>query len=259
MKFTVKIAVFSLFISACSDKQDRINTNIHHSQITITYLPPVQKKNKLLPFEVLLVNHGFVNMQHIDSSIQCDLRYSTTHNFVGIDMYGDFNACYVPRDIALRLHRVQKQLQAIDSLYSLVILDAVRPLHIQQIMWDSCSYSGRQKKNFLAPPSQTSLHNYGAAVDVTLAYNGSEVDMGTAFDYAGEAAYTYIEQELLTYNKITREQLYNRTLLRSVMKQQGFIENKYEWWHFGACYRSQVAKKYPLVLSFDSIVPNHQF
>lgn len=235
-----------------------VETIVIHTDITLTMLP-VFSQTKLVPFEELLLAHDFVNITTIDSTILCDLRYSTTHNFVGIDMYGEFNACYVPHDVAIRLHSAQKHLKQIDTAYSLIILDAVRPLHIQQLMWDSCSYSGRQKKNFLAHPTQTSLHNYGAAVDVTLAYNGIEVDMGTPFDFAGEAAYIYIEKELLEYNKINKEQLYHRQLLRSVMKREGFIENKYEWWHFGACYRSQVAKKYPLVVSFDSIVPLENF
>jgi D-alanyl-D-alanine dipeptidase len=253
LKTIVKIVFFSFFIVACNKKDSKILYK-KHIDIETVYLP-IETKSSLLPFEKLLLQYNFVNIKSIDSTILCDLRYSTTNNFVGIDMYGDFNACYVPLDIAMRLHEVQKTLQLIDSAYSLVILDAVRPQHIQQIMWDSCTYSGRQKKNFLAHPSFTSLHNYGAAVDVTLAYNGIEVDMGTPYDFAGETAYTYIENELLTYNKISKEQYYNRQLLRSAMKKQGFIDNNYEWWHFGACYRSHVSKKYPFIVSFDSIIP----
>lgn len=257
MRILQKILLFSIVVVACNREQRFVELNVRHTNISVELLP-TPTKTSLLPFEQLLLLHNFVNIHTIDSSILCDLRYSTTQNFVGIDMYGDFNACYVPADIAQRLKLVQNSLKSIDSSYSLIVLDAVRPQHIQQIMWDSCTYSGRQKKNFLAHPSIISLHNYGAAVDVTLAYNGIEIDMGTPFDFAGEAAYTYIENDLLAYNKITKEQLFNRQLLRSAMIQQGFIENKYEWWHFGACYRSQVTNKYPLVVSFDSIVPIQQ-
>ena len=168
-------------------------------------------------------------------------------------MYHDFNSCYLQQDVALRLANVQKSIHAIDSNYSLLIFDGVRPLSVQKIMWDSCKYEARQKKNFLSHPTKTSPHNYGAAVDLSLTYKGTEVDMGTAFDFAGEAAYTYIESDLVLYGKITKEQLEHRLLLRNAMEQQGFIVNKYEWWHFGACYRSQVDSIYPLVVSFDSI------
>jgi len=251
------IYFYSLLLLCNLYSCSNINSNgiEYTNNYTITYYPLIKQDNKQTKFDSLLRKNGFIPINEIDSTILFDLRYSTTNNFVGIDLYKDFETCYVPTDIALRLHAVQQSLQLIDTNYSLVIFDAARPLSIQKLMWDSCNYKGRQKKNFLANPNQKSLHNYGAAVDVTLAYKGDLIDMGTDFDYAGEAAYTYIEEDLVAYKKITKEQYTNRLLLRNKMKEQKFIENKYEWWHFGACYKSEVEKKYPLIISFDSIQP----
>ena len=225
---------------------------------TAIYTKPHLKNDttkNLSLFELKLIENNFIDIQSIDSSIKCDLRYSSTNNFVGIDLYKDFNTCYLPKDIAQRLSQAQKKLQSIDSNYSLLILDAARPLSVQKIMWDSCGYNNLQKKKFLAQPSKISLHNFGAAVDVTLLFKGKEIDMGTPYDYAGEEAYTYNEQVLVSCHKITIEQMQTRQLLRKIMKEEGFVENKYEWWHFGATYRSKVDNIYPLIVSFDSICP----
>lgn len=255
-KFLIVLLFGGIFLFVSCIQQSPTVDKVY--SYSIIYLNPKEKKNnaKLLSeFEIKLLKNDFIDIHSIDSSIICDLRYSSTNNFVGLDMYKDFNTCYLPKDIAQRLSQAQKNLQAIDSNYALLILDASRPLSIQKIMWDSCAYNFRKKKNFLAKPSNTSLHNYGAAIDVSLMYKGKEVDMGTPYDFAGEAAYTYNEQVLVKNHTITFEQMQSRQLLRKVMEEEGFIGNKYEWWHFGATYRSKADKLYPLIVSFDSICP----
>src|SRR5690606_2058904 len=99
---------------------------------------------------------------------------------------------------------------------------------------------------------------YGAAVDVSLCKQGIPLDMGTPFDFAGRASYTFIDSELLRSGVLSHTQIENRKLLRQLMLKAGFIPNKYEWWHFNACYRNEVAKRYPFVVSFDSIAPPHR-
>lgn len=255
-KFLIVLLLGGLFLFfSCIQQSPRVNKVYSYTIIYINQKVKKDTSKMLSLFEIKLLKNDFIDIHTIDSSIVCDLRYSSINNFVGIDMYKDFDKCYLPKDVAQRLSHAQKKLQTIDSNYSILILDASRPLSIQKIMWDSCRYNSLKKKKFLAKPSQTSLHNYGAAVDVSLMYKGKEVDMGTPYDFAGEAAYTYNEQVLVKNHTITFEQMQSRQLLRNVMKEEGFIENKYEWWHFGATYRSKADKLYPLIVSFDSICP----
>ena len=58
-----------------------------------TVLIPVKKK--ITEFEQILINAGLINIKDIDTSIKVDLKYSTTDNFLGINMYGDFKECYL--------------------------------------------------------------------------------------------------------------------------------------------------------------------
>jgi zinc D-Ala-D-Ala dipeptidase len=255
-KFILILLIGGIFLFfSCIQQSPTVNKVYSYSIIYINQKVKKDTSKMLSLFEIKLLKNDFIDIHTIDSSIVCDLRYSSTNNFVGLDMYKDFNKCYLPKDIAQRLSLAQKKLQTIDSNYSLLILDASRPLSIQKIMWDSCAYNSLKKKKFLAQPSQTSLHNYGAAVDVSLRYKGKEVDMGTPYDFAGEAAYTYNEQKLVACHTISLEQMQSRQLLRKVMMEEGFIENRYEWWHFGATYRSKADNLYPLIVSFDSICP----
>ncbi len=53
-------------------------------------------------------------------------------------------------------------------------------------MWDSLQLHPLIKYDYLAGPDELSLHNYGAAVDVSIINeNGVLLDLGTPFDYFG--------------------------------------------------------------------------
>lgn len=88
---------------------------------------------------------------------------------------------------------------------------------------------GRQ---YVARPFKGGPHNYGVAVDVTLAYCGKEMDMGTDFDSFSDMAHTDHERRLVAQGRMTKAALYHRYLLRKVMTQSGFMIYKREWWHF---------------------------
>jgi hypothetical protein len=94
------------------------------------------------------------------------------------------------------------------------------------------------------------LHNFGAAVDVTL-YEVSKgyLDMGTSFDSFSDTAYTVNEDYLLKTGKININQYNNRKLLRKVMTEAGFYPIETEWWHFNSCSRQYAKSHYPLIVS----------
>lgn len=206
---------------------------------------------EISPIERQLIEMGLVNIHDLDSEIVVDLRYSTNDNFIGVDVYGDFNECYLQKDVAEKLVAAQKNLKEHYPFYSLVIFDAVRPLHIQQMMWDTLVMPRGEKTKYLSNPAKEkgSLHNYGAAVDLSIIDgNGILLGMGTPFDFFGEKAHPVKEKELLENGTLTQREIANRELLRSVMRQAGFFGIQTEWWHFNSCTRAVAAEKYKMVL-----------
>lgn len=105
--------------------------------------------------------------------------------------------------------------------YKLKIFDAYRPLSAQKLLWDATD-----KKEYVANPSIGSIHNRGAAVDVTLVdQQGNELNMPSEFD-------EFSEKSHVDYNGATQEQINNRELLGSIMIKYGFERLNNEWWHF---------------------------
>ena len=203
---------------------------------------------KVDPLEQSLVDEGLVNVQSLDSTLLVDLRYSTTNNFVGVDVYGELEHAYLQAEPARRLARANTYLKERAPDYTLYVFDAVRPRRVQQILWDTLDYPEKEKPKYVADPQEGSIHNYGAAVDLTIAdADGQPLDMGTEFDYFGVLAYPTKEEAMLTQGKLTAEQIANRRLLREVMTQAGFTPIQTEWWHFNAFSRKEADRRYGIV------------
>ena len=203
---------------------------------------------KISSIERQLIEMGLVNIHDMDSGIVVDLRYSTTENFIGLDMYGDFDQCYLQKDVCEKLVLAQKFLRERYPYYSLLIFDAVRPLHIQQQMWDTLKLPPGEKIKYLSNPGNGSLHNYGAAVDLSIIdEHGIPMDMGTPFDFFGEEAHPVKENELLAKGILSDRIIFNREILRNAMRQAGFFGIQTEWWHFNSCTRAVAAEKYKIV------------
>ncbi|PCJ83757.1 MAG: peptidase M15 [Flavobacteriales bacterium] len=198
--------------------------------------------------EKRLKTGGLVNIKNVDSTISIDLRYSTSNNFMGIDMYADFDACYLQKDVAEKLMLAQLLLRTQFPNYSLIVYDGYRPLSVQQKMWEAVKLSPKEKSKYISNPRNYSLHNFGAAVDVSIINEYDEpLDMGTAYDYFGVLAYPRKEEELLRKGLLTGTQVQNRKLLREVMGKAGFEGITTEWWHFNSCTRKEAKSKYKIV------------
>ena len=200
------------------------------------------------PLEQSLIDKGLVNVQTVDSTIQVDLRYSTSNNFVGVDVYGDLENAYLQTEPARRLAQANAYLKEREPGYTLYIFDAVRPRRVQQILWDTLDYPLADKPKYVANPQEGSIHNYGAAVDLTIAdADGQPIDMGTDFDYFGVLAYPTREDDMLAQGKLATGQIANRQLLREVMIKAGFSPITTEWWHFNAFSRREADRRYGIV------------
>ncbi|MDR1646217.1 MAG: M15 family metallopeptidase [Tannerellaceae bacterium] len=190
---------------------------------------------------------GLVDVAKMDTSLRVCLRYATSDNVMGKVVYTGITGAWLHPDAAARLLKAQCLLKAKHPGYTLLIYDAARPMSVQRTMWNIVR--GTPKTNYVSNPAKGGgLHNYGMAVDVTIADDsGIPLPMGTAFDYFGEEAHTDQENLLLQSNRITREDFHNRRLLREVMRQAGFRTIRYEWWHFNACSREEARQNYRLI------------
>lgn len=190
-----------------------------------------------------------INVQSLNPSIFVDLKYATTDNFMKMKLYERLKSAYLQKDVAARLSKCQDYLTSIDSTLHLLIYDAVRPVSIQAKMWRALdSIPSKERGKYVSNPANKSLHNFGAAVDLTICdSNGKALDMGADFDEFNEIAYPTMEAHFLSNGKLTQQQIDNRQLLRKVMKSQGFRNLPTEWWHFNACSRNDALMKYKIL------------
>ena len=131
------------------------------------------------------------------------------------------------------------------GLHALTCSTRCGPAGCKQILWDTLDYPLVDKPKYVANPQEGSIHNYGAAVDLTIAdTTGRPIDMGTEFDYFGVLAYPTKEEDMLAQGKLTSKQIANRQLLREVMTQAGFSPITTEWWHFNAFSRREADRRY---------------
>lgn len=199
--------------------------------------------------EKSLIEAGLVDVAIIIPEAFIDLKYSTTDNFFGFDVYGDLERCYLQPEAAKMLKKAHDHLKELRPDLTFLIYDGVRPQSVQQILWDQLDKPDSIKPLYVADPKIGGLHNFGVAVDLTLAdqATGEALDMGTPFDYFGYPAYPDREAQMLAEGRITQEHIENRELLRQVMKYGGFTGIGSEWWHFNAFSRKVAGEKYGLV------------
>ena len=197
--------------------------------------------------EQQMQTQGLANIQNIDPTLLVALQYADTNNFLRANVYGSLRHAYLQPIAANQLSKAQEFLRERYPQYTLLILDAARPRSVQQKMWNIVK--GSHREHYVAPPNTGSMHNYGMAVDITIADNttGKPIDMGTPFDTFNELSEPRYEKKFLDNGKLSPQHIANRALLRAVMKQAGFRNIQREWWHFEAADRHQVRLHYKII------------
>jgi zinc D-Ala-D-Ala dipeptidase len=187
-----------------------------------------------------------VDIQTINPNIFVDLKYASTDNFMKMKLYDTITKAYLQKDVAIRLGKCQDYLKTLDPTLSLLVYDCVRPISVQYKMWKALdTIPVKQRTKFVSNPANGSIHNYGAAVDLTLCdKNGVALDMGAGYDDIRKIAYPSMENHYLSTGELTKQQVSNREMLRKVMKYQNFSNISTEWWHFNACSRNTAKAKY---------------
>lgn len=200
-------------------------------------------------FDEMMRKYNLVDITTLDSSIRVDLKYSSTDNFMGVDMYGSLDKAYLERDFANRVVKAQRILQERYPEYTLLIYDAARPISVQRAMRKSVE--GTEFERFVADGTRGGRHNYGVAVDLTIAtLDGTPLDMGAGFDDFTVAAsvkgtpdnadprtrtldiYRNYVNAMAERGVISQEAAHNRMLLIEVMHAAGLYPYRNEWWHF---------------------------
>lgn len=196
-----------------------------------------------------LREHGLIGIQSLDSSFKIDLKYASEDNFLNENLYGNLREVYLQKEVAVMLVKAHQFLRAQDSTLSFLIYDGVRPLWVQQKMWDLLdSIPVNQRVKFVSNPKNGSLHNFGCAVDLTLCdADGIPLDMGAGYDDMRKIAYPELERYFLETGELTREQYQNRLLLRKSMRSAGFSQLPTEWWHYNAMNREAAKEKFSII------------
>lgn len=160
-----------------------------------------------------------VDLEALSTEFSYDIRYATPNNFIGETLY-DCPKCLLRPEVAEAL--LQANQFFCEKGYRIKIFDCYRPLSVQKKMWAKvprATYVGN-------PYGNGSVHNRGAAVDITLeTLDGCYVEMGSNFDHFGREAH------IDNYN-FSKEILANRKLLFEGMQKFGFNTIRTEWWHF---------------------------
>lgn len=161
---------------------------------------------------------AWAELIRLDPSLVLDLKYATNDNFVSEQMY-DCGRCFLRPPAAAAVVRAHQQLQK-EGL-GIKLFDCYRPRPIQWKLWEKVP-----NPRYVADPRKGSMHNRGAAVDLTLVdAEGRELDMGTAFDFFGPEASP-------EYTALPDSVLQNRARLRAALMAEGFKPIRSEWWHF---------------------------
>jgi D-alanyl-D-alanine dipeptidase len=176
----------------------------------------------------------------IDSfaNVKFDVRYATPNNFTGAAIYPATWKCYLHPLAASRLLKASLALGFIKPGWKIVVFDALRPRSAQKIMFDKVRHTPLAR--YVASP-QGSMHNYGLALDCTLADEaGKYIDMGTDYDNFTQLSEPRFEQANLAAGKLTKEQVANRKFLRELMRRAGMRPIQNEWWHFEAVRKTEL-------------------
>jgi zinc D-Ala-D-Ala dipeptidase len=206
----------------------------------------------------------FVALDQVAPTILHDIRYTTTHNFVGRRIHGYRDPiCILTRPAAEALAEAQAMLMP--QGFTLKVYDCYRPQRSVDdfVAWAKRLRDDRMKQEFYPRVDKSRLfedgyiaersgHSRGSTVDLTLVelpareqprwrrgrhglvpcfapyeerFPDNSVDMGTGFDCFDTLSHTLDP-------RIQGEARANRLLLKETLEAVGFVNYELEWWHY---------------------------
>jgi D-alanyl-D-alanine dipeptidase len=259
MRWLLLSSVLILFLIACSpNREEQVCMDDSHGFELLDSLEKAKHSLATTASPKKSQDGGevgtLIDIQQVNSAIRVELKYASSDNFMHEVMYAKIRHAYLQKDVAIRLSNCQDWLSKNYPGLHLLVYDAARPVEVQQRMWDALdSIPVKRRINFVSNPANLSLHNYGAAVDLTICTkDGKPLDMGAEYDDMREIAYPRYEKRFLATAQLSKSQFENREILRKALRTQQFNQLSTEWWHFNACSRSEARKNYtPLKREVD--------
>lgn len=185
------------------------------------------------------VPEGFVELQALIPTLELDVRYASSDNFIGEPITGYLAAkIYLSQQAAARLAEVQAEL-ASDNL-GLKVFDGYRPQRAVDhfVRWAQDLRDNRMQSRYYPAVAKEHLfrdgyiaarsgHTRGSTVDLTLVHlhTGEELDMGSPWDFFDPMSWP-------DSRAVTEQHYANRMRLREIMLRHGFNPLATEWWHF---------------------------
>ncbi|PKN38397.1 MAG: D-alanyl-D-alanine dipeptidase [Deltaproteobacteria bacterium HGW-Deltaproteobacteria-2] len=209
------------------------------------------------------MSDNFVDIQKVIPDVVMDIRYYSTHNFLGEKVDGYLAPkCILTKEAAQALAGVQKDL--VPYSMTLKIYDCYRPQRAVShfVRWAKEIENTKTMREFYPTIDKRNLfrdgyidsksgHSRGSTVDLTIVplpaaaqaeyisgqklsecylpteqrFGDNSIDMGTGFDCFHELSNTQNAN-------IGRQQRINRLLLKSLMEKHGFKNYDKEWWHY---------------------------
>ncbi|MBX2845866.1 MAG: M15 family metallopeptidase [Saprospiraceae bacterium] len=243
-RFLVVLYILSACISERSE--EKVDEVVLEERVPQT-VEVIAETGAYTDYEDSLLNQGFVDLAAEDSTLLVDLKYASSDNFLDTVLYGSLHHAFGVVELSEELQLAGQILRTTHPKHQLKVFDALRPRSIQHAMWEQVKHTDK-RKYVAAPSGSGSMHNYGCAVDLTIVDSlGQELDMGSAFDFFGPAAEYRYNWDLLRSGELSQEQVDNRVLLRTIMRQAGFHSIDSEWWHFNLSNREYIKSKYTIV------------
>ena len=221
-------------ISGCRENKAPSDNVTEESLVKIDSADINTPKEPALPILEGLADTTFIRLADYSQDFEYDMRYATENNFLKSQVY-DCAECYTRVKTAKALLAANEDFMG--QGYKIKFFDCYRPNSVQYKMWAIVP-----NPQYVADPVKGSIHNRGGAVDITLVtLDGTELDMGTDFDFFGKRAYH-------DNTDLSVEILRNRLILKETMERHGFWSIRTEWWHYnlGKASQDQVANfKWP--------------
>lgn len=213
------VVILTLFVLTCTPNKESTSDAVVETDKEVIIEKEVEEQTEKVINQPILSDSSFVNLEEYADGFTYAMKYATEDNFLKKKVY-PCAECLVRKEVAEALTEANKEL--LKKGFRIKFYDCYRPLDVQKAMWEIFPNA----KYVANPNTSASIHNRGAAVDITLEdLNGNELDMGTTFDFFGKEAHH-------AYTNLSDTVLANRQLLKSTMEDNGFRAITTEWWHY---------------------------
>lgn len=203
---------------------------------TAAVVSPSSVPEAVSPLSAKAKAAGLIDVRSIIPDGLIDLRYATTDNFTGVQLYPVGARCLVHDSMRPGLVEAARRLRAAGSV--LVFWDCYRPHDVQVRMWavvpdpawvaepGAYAYSHEAARSVDVSLAETAVRGSAGCASGVVVQGHCLLDMGTPFDDFTPKATAYATAGL------TKAQVANRAMLRTAMAAGGLPVYSGEWWHF---------------------------